>query len=146
MFFTNIEALGDSLGVRVENSHCWPLFSSSIFDNSWAKHFFGHFLGGSSIILITPMRQARTCGRVLDPGPTPSAPKQWKSDVHVKSLNPVRARSKMTKSKEHSNIKSTQTCQCTAWLSATQNGQGAAENFFTVLESNPSRLTHCKSP
>ena len=26
-----------------------------------------------------------TCGRVLTPGLTPSAPKQWKSDFHVKS-------------------------------------------------------------
>ena len=30
------------------------------------------------------MCQARTCGRVLAPGRTPSAPKQWKSDVHIK--------------------------------------------------------------
>ena len=39
------------------------------------------------------MRQARTCGRVPAHGPTPSAPKQWKSDVQVKGLNPVSARS-----------------------------------------------------
>ena len=45
----------------------------------------GHFLWGSTITIITPMCQARTCGRVRAPGPTPSAPKQWKS-VHVKSI------------------------------------------------------------
>ena len=33
------------------------------------------------------MRQARTC-RVRAPGPTPSAPKQWNSDVDVESLKP----------------------------------------------------------
>ena len=33
------------------------------------------------------------------PGQTPSDPKQWKLDVHVKSENPVRARSPPTKSK-----------------------------------------------
>ena len=56
------------------------------------------------------MCQARTCGRVLARGRTPSAPKQWTSDVHVKSQNPVSARSPLTKSKkkyrEGSNIKS----------------------------------------
>ena len=30
------------------------------------------------------MCQARTCGRDLAQGPTLSAQKQWKSDVHVK--------------------------------------------------------------
>ena len=35
--------------------------------------------------IITPMRQVRTFGRVRAPDPTLSAPKQWKSDVHVKS-------------------------------------------------------------
>ena len=45
----------------------------------------GHFLGGSTITIITPMRQARICGQDRAPGTTPSAPKQWKSDVQ---LNP----------------------------------------------------------
>ena len=40
---------------------------------------------GYSIAIITPMRQDRTCGQVGAPSPTPSAPKQWKSDVPVKS-------------------------------------------------------------
>ena len=31
------------------------------------------------------MCQASTCGRVLAQGPAPSAPKQWKSDVHIQS-------------------------------------------------------------
>ena len=30
------------------------------------------------------MCQAHTFGQVLAPGRTPSAPKQWKQDVHVK--------------------------------------------------------------
>ena len=44
------------------------------------------------------------------------------------------------KSREHSNVKH----QCTDWFSATQNGEGAAESFSILLESNPSpfaRLT-----
>ena len=36
-------------------------------------------------------------GRVRAQGLTPSAPKQWKSEVHVKSLNSVDARLKLTK-------------------------------------------------
>ena len=34
------------------------------------------------------------------PGPTPSAPKQWKSHVHVESWNPVSTRSPVTKTKK----------------------------------------------
>ena len=51
----------------------------------WAKHLLWLLLQGSesTIAMITPMRQARTCGQVLALGPTPSASKQWKSDVHV---------------------------------------------------------------
>ena len=33
------------------------------------------------------IRQASTCGGILAQGPTPSAPKEWKSDEHVKSQN-----------------------------------------------------------
>ena len=32
------------------------------------------------------MRQAVICGWVQAPSPTPSAPKEWKLDVHVDSL------------------------------------------------------------
>ena len=39
----------------------------------------------STIALITPFLQASTCGKVLAPGQTQTAPKQWKLDVHVKS-------------------------------------------------------------
>ena len=76
----------------LKHPHSRPLFSS-IFDNLhlWAKHFLdisweqSRSLGGSTITIIQTMCQACTCGRVLARGPTPSAPKQWKSDVHVKS-------------------------------------------------------------
>ena len=46
------------------------------------------------------MCQVRTCGRVWALGLTPSAPKQWKSNVYVKSQNNVSARSPLTKSKK----------------------------------------------
>ena len=62
----------------------WPLFSS-IFGKVMGQALLGHFLGGSTITIITPMRQARICGQDRAPGTTPSAPKQWKSDVQ---LNP----------------------------------------------------------
>ena len=55
------------------------------FRQSWAKLFLGPFFGGSTITLIMRVRQASACGRVLALCPVPSAPKQWKSDVYVKS-------------------------------------------------------------
>ena len=48
-----------------------------------AKHLLWYLLWGSTIAIITPMRQACTCGRVRDPGLTPRAPKQWKSDISI---------------------------------------------------------------
>ena len=67
------------------------------------------------------MRQARTCVEVRAPGLTPSAPKQWKSDVHVQSQNPVSARLPQTKSKkekiiERSNIQSARVSALTGSL------------------------------
>ena len=44
-----------------------------------------HFLEGLTITVITPMRQARNVAEPGPRGPTLSAPKQWKSNVHVKS-------------------------------------------------------------
>ena len=69
-------------GWGLKNTHCGSFFSSS-FDNSRknkGKHLLGFLLRDSTIAIITPMRQARTCGRVRVPGPTPSAPKQRKSN------------------------------------------------------------------
>ena len=63
-------------------------------------------LRGSTIAIITPMRQARTRGRVRALGSTPSAPKQWKLDVHVQRAHPVSARSQPTKSKKEQIIES----------------------------------------
>ena len=37
-------------------------------------------------------------------------------------------------------------CPKSSWLSATQNGQGTAESFITLPESDPCRPTHCDSP
>ena len=59
----------------------------SIFDNS------RKIMGQATFVtfapkhynIITRMRQASTCGRVRATGPTPSAPKQWKSDVRFMS-------------------------------------------------------------
>ena len=69
------------------------------------------------------------------PGPCPSVPKQWKSDVHVKteSKNPVSARSPLSKlerekgSVEHSNIKACWQAQCRAkWPSGGREFQHSA--------------------
>ena len=35
---------------------------------------------------------------------------------------------------------------CTDGFSAKKNGQGAAESFHALQESNPCRPTHCDSP
>ena len=71
-------------GMRVEKPSPLALVFQ-YFRQFICQALLGHFLGGSTITFITPMRQASTCGRVLAPGPTPSAPKQWKSDLPVKS-------------------------------------------------------------
>ena len=79
-----------------------------IFNNSWGKkkHFF-------DLALITPMCQASMVAESWPrapklPGPQFSSfPKQGKSDVHVKSQNPVNTRLPMTKSKEKNTIEST---------------------------------------
>ena len=97
-----------------------------------------------------PMCQASTCGRVQARAQVQVlqiCPKQCKSDSRVKIYNSVRARSPLTKSKKK-NIERAQqykkrACQCTDWLSATQNGQGAAKGFSTHQESNPCCLTLC---
>ena len=57
-------------------------------------------LRGCAIAIITPMPHASTIGQVQAPGPTPSAPKQLKSDVYSKSKSPVRARLSPTFEKE----------------------------------------------
>ena len=82
---------------------------SKIQGKTVVKPFQALLLLGCTIGMITaalPMRPDRTCGRVRAQGPTPSAPKQWKSDVHVKSSNPVSAKSPLTKSKKKKIIES----------------------------------------
>ena len=53
-------------------------------------------LQGYTISIITVYYHAHVPGHLmwasLAPGPTPSAPKQWMSDVHVKSENSVSMR------------------------------------------------------
>ena len=61
---------------------CFQVFTT-IQGKRWAKHLLS--LLGFAIAMITPMRQARTCGRVRAQGPTQSALKHWESDVHGKS-------------------------------------------------------------
>ena len=43
-----------------------------------AKPFEALLLRRYTTAINTVLRQARTCGRVLAPGPTSRAPKQWK--------------------------------------------------------------------
>ena len=109
--------------------HCLQVFST-IHWRTKAKLFLSALLQGYTTVLITPMRQASTCCWVQALGETPSAPKPWRSDVHVKSKNPVTVRLPLTKSKkkknyrEHSNLKSV--CHYADGLSATQNGLNRA--------------------
>ena len=64
------------------------------FGQFMGQALFGHFLGGSTITIITPNvahvpgqhmwpQSAHRCGQILAQGPTPSVPKQLKSDVHM---------------------------------------------------------------
>ena len=57
-----------------------------------------------------PICQASTRGLVSAPGPTLSAPKQWKSDVHIKTkiLSAIDSHWRVSRDKkygEHSNVK-----------------------------------------
>ena len=77
-------------GWGLKNPQRGPLFSS-IFDNSRKNDDQAPFVTFAPR-LYNPYNhanaQGRTCGRVRAPGragPTPSAPKQCKSDVHVQS-------------------------------------------------------------
>ena len=73
--------------VRVEKPSAWATgfqVFSTIQGKTMAKRFLSLLLRYYRKTIITPMRQARTYGRVWAPGPTPSAPKQWKSAVHFK--------------------------------------------------------------
>ena len=80
--------VSQSWGKGLKNSFCGPLFSRT-FDKSRknngqaAKPFLSLLLWGYTTAILTHMLQASTCAWVLAPHPTPSAPKQWKSDVHV---------------------------------------------------------------
>ena len=67
-----------------------------------AQSFQAKLLRGSTIAIIPAHAPDSACDRVGAPGPPASTTKQWKSDVHVMSLNPVSARSPLpvTKFKE----------------------------------------------
>ena len=74
---------------RLKTTHLWvtiglrilSIFVKSRENNGLA--FWGEILPGYTIAVISAMRRAST--RELDraPGPTSSAPKQWKSDPEV---------------------------------------------------------------
>ena len=96
--------------MRIEKPSQLALFFKYVLQ-FMGQALFGHFLRGSTITITTPICQASTCGQLVAKGQTPSAPKQWKSDVHIKSYKPVSARLPLTKSKKKSyrgcsNIKS----------------------------------------
>ena len=78
-----IMGLEQSCGWGLKNSHCRPLFFKCFqqFKGKYWPALLQFWLLGSTINIIAPMCQASTCG----PCQTPSAPKQWKSDVYVKS-------------------------------------------------------------
>ena len=66
----------------------WTTLDVTGVEICMGQAFLGHFLWGSTITgtIVTHMCQARTCGWVLAPGPTPSAPNSGSHGVHVKSI------------------------------------------------------------
>ena len=126
---------------------------SSIFDNSREKN--GQALSGTFAPRLynsyNSMSQASTCVRVRALGPAPSAPKQWKSDVHVRSKTLSardrhwrNSRKKKLQRVQHCNSKTkarVSRCQCTDELSAMQNGLWVATSFSNLRDSNPCHLT-----
>ena len=97
-----------------------------------AKSFQAKFLRGYTIASIT----AHVPGQHMWPSPGPwpeskcsAAPKQWKSDVYFKKQD---ATDVIWEGK-----KIYRACHCTDGISATQNGQGVAKTFCTLLDSNP---------
>ena len=78
----------------LKNPQRGPLFFKYFFltiqGKETAAPFQSILLWGHTIAIITwPMCQACTCSRVRAQGPTPSAPKQWKLDIHLQNSNPV---------------------------------------------------------
>ena len=109
-------------GWGLKNPSVWLLFSS-ILDNSRKNEgqaLLWHLLGGFTIAIIMPMSQTSTYGQVRALGQAPSAPKQWKSDVHVQSKT-LSAQREITTDEiqeskiygECSNLKSTCVCALT---------------------------------
>ena len=74
-------------------THFCTLLESKVCDSCMAVGFLTcatcknvlQYLIPLALAWITPFLQASTCGQVLAPGQTLTAPKQWKLDVHVKS-------------------------------------------------------------
>ena len=78
-------SLCQSWGWDLKNIHDCPLFFKyfqQFKEKQWPSSSF-NLLWGLTIAIITPIHQASTSGRVLAKSPTTSAPKKWKSDVHV---------------------------------------------------------------
>ena len=140
-------------GVRVDNSSLFALvfkYFRQVMGQALLGHFHWGWVKGSTITVIMPMSQASTCGWVRAKGPTRSAPKQWKLDVHVKSYNPVSATSPLSKSKKEKIIKSGAISKervSVHWQAQCQaKGQGTEKSFSTVQDSNQCHQTHCNSP
>ena len=126
-------------GERVEKSWVWATICSVIsiiLVKTTARPFLALMLRGYTIAVITSMCQACRCGRVRAKGPTPSAPKQSKLHVHVRSWNPFSAKSPLTKVKKRNNIESTAkqncACECTDVLSIYKKKQ-----YMTFYVSQP---------
>ena len=141
-------------GWGLKNPSVWLLFSS-ILDNSRKNEgqaLLWHLLGGFTIAIIMPMSQTSTYGQVRALGQAPSAPKQWKSDVHVQSKtlsawdyhwwNPRKQNLwRVQQFKKH-------LCLCTDGLSATQNAKGqqrvsaSTGNQTRAGQGNSTHLDH----
>ena len=76
---------------RKNNGQAFPsLLQLLLFCKLWSSDEV--LLPANTIAIITPIRQARTCGQVWAPDPTPTAPKEWKLDNWLRcscqELNP----------------------------------------------------------
>ena len=134
----------------MEMSLGWPLFFQYFqqFRQKNGQAFWGEAIQSLYSLRYTTHMPGPHKWQCPGPGPTPSASKQWKSDVHIENKTPCQRVHCWRNSRRNSN-RAQQYINARVSplkISATQNGRGTAESFVTLRETNPRRPTNCDSP
>ena len=149
--FANMIQHSQACGIRVgklNGNVSWLASVFSVFSTIQAKKWPSLLRWGNTISLFTTHMPGPHKWQCPGPGPTPSASKQWKTDVYVESKTPCQRVHCWRNSRRNSN-RAQQYINARVSplkISATQNGRGTAESFVTLRETNPRRPTNCDSP